>query len=68
MESLVGEHERLGEQARELQEIAEKYKKASEQAMSEVRSMRGDHSKLREQIEKLKDQLQRSDNEAREMR
>ena len=33
LEALVGEHERLGLQAREMQELAEKYKKTSEQAM-----------------------------------
>jgi len=52
---LVTEHERLGHQAREMQTLAEKYKQTSEQAMNEVRQLRQESVKAREQVERLKD-------------
>jgi hypothetical protein len=48
----VTEHEKLGEQARELQELAESYKAASETAV-------GDLSKARNEMVELKREVAR---------
>jgi len=61
LEALVGEHERLGEQAREMQEMAEKYKEMGEQARQEVKALKLEGQKAREQ-------MQRAESEIRELR
>ena len=50
MEQLVGEHERLGEQARDMQDLAERYRSEAEKAVTEATRARSEAGDLRRDL------------------
>ena len=82
LEALVSDHERLNEQAKELQDLTESYRKASEDSLSELQKQRNESLEVkrelgraredlttkRQEVQALNEQLYKADCEIRDLK